>query len=140
MSTPTPKGQYVHVGTDPHPFTLWFDQKAGDSIHLTSGDPRFTDENHERPGLRVVFSSNPNSADYNPGNFNRCARVLKSAGKAAPEEVPLESRRLADRSKVKVQLKSHGPLPADPDQFGWQACVNCGCVIISAATHSCHAS
>jgi hypothetical protein len=140
MSTPTPKGQYVYVGSDPHSFTLWFDQKAGDSIHLTSGDPRFLDENGERPGLRVVFSSNPNSADYNPGNFNRSARVLKEAGKAAPEEVPLESRRLADRPKVKAQLKTVQPSSTDPAQFGWQVCNGCGCVIISTANHSCHAS
>jgi hypothetical protein len=135
----TPAGQYVWVGEPPNAFTLWFDQKAGDSIHLTTGDHRFVDEHGERPGLRIVFSSNPNSADYNPGNFNRSARVLKAAGKAAPDEIPLASRRLSDRPRVKAALQNPATRQeADPAQFGWKVCKQCGCLVLGLGSHVCH--
>jgi hypothetical protein len=56
-----------------------------------------TEEDGSKPGLRIVFSSNPESADYNPGNFNRMARYLKANGKSHPETVEKSSRRLRDR-------------------------------------------
>lgn len=45
-------------------------------------------------GLRIAFSSNPNSRDFNPRYFNRCARFLAGQGKQAPPEVQETSRRI----------------------------------------------
>ena len=54
------------------------------------------DENGGRPGFWVSFDANPRSADYHPANFNRL-RLLRAAGKPAPDEAPLGSGRLSDR-------------------------------------------
>lgn len=131
---------YLEVG----PFTLWFDQRDGTSIHLTTAtdDPRLVDEEGKRPGLRVVFSSNPRSADYNPGNFNRCARALAAAGKPAPAEVPLHPRHLSKRTQVTAALAvektgaSTTQVAADPAQFGWVACPHCRAIVVDFSAHS----
>ena len=78
--------------------TIWWDSSQPTRMHYTVNDPRFTDAAGERPGIRVVFSSDPKSADYNPNNINRCARALREEGKPAPKhDVPESSRRLRDR-------------------------------------------
>jgi hypothetical protein len=66
-------------------------------IHMATNDPSITDEHGDKPGLRIVFSSDRASAGYNPGNFNRLARLLRSHQKSAPHDAPLASRRLRDR-------------------------------------------
>jgi hypothetical protein len=147
----TGNGQYITIGSDPkHGMTVWWDQKNPDSIHLTTDDPRWTDENGERFGLRVVFSANPRSADYNPANFNRCARALVAAGKAAPVVVPVHSRKLVDRAEVIAELAAQ-PLtvsvtcaknpagPVDPAAYGWTDCPDCRAVVVDKAAHVCPA-
>jgi hypothetical protein len=67
---------------------------------LTIENPDFTDENGEHPGLYTAYNANPKSAKYHPGNYNRFARYLRSIGEDAPDEVPIESRRLRDRNAV----------------------------------------
>jgi hypothetical protein len=76
---------------------VWWQEKEPERIHLTTDRPDISDEDGQKAGLRIVFSSNPASADYNPGNFNRMARWLRQHGKSAPDEVPLGSRLLRDR-------------------------------------------
>lgn len=71
---------------------------------MATNDPLFTDEQGDRPGIRVVFSSNPRSADYNPATFNRLARALDAAGVAAPSPVPVHPRHLRHRDGVINQL------------------------------------
>jgi hypothetical protein len=66
--------------------------RKGDS---TTGSTR--SDAGEKPGLRIVFSSKPKSADYNPGNFNRISRWLADNEKPAPPLVEKGSRRLRDR-------------------------------------------
>jgi hypothetical protein len=66
-------------------------------MHMWSADPRFTDEHGNKLGWHLVFDSNPRSANYNPAYFNRCARALRAAGKAAPPDIRVRSRRLRDR-------------------------------------------
>jgi hypothetical protein len=67
--------------------------------HMIDGQPdRFTDEHGTKPGLHLIYDTNPGSADYNPAYFNRFGRKLREYGKVAPaEDVPLASRRLKDR-------------------------------------------
>ena len=76
---------------------VWWQARDPERIHLTTDRADIADENGEKAGLRIVFSSNPRSADYNPGNFNRIARWLRDHGKSAPDEVPMGPRRLQDR-------------------------------------------
>jgi hypothetical protein len=75
-------------------FTLWWREDEPDRIVLSTGDPRFSEEDGTRPGLWITFSANRRSADYDPKNYNRCVRFLRSQGIAAPPEVPVRSRRL----------------------------------------------
>lgn len=90
-----PAGDYLKVDKT---VTIWWDSKQPTRIHYTTNDPRFADAAGEKPGIRIVFSSDPKSADFNPNNFNRCARALRAAGKPAPpRDVPEGSRRLRDR-------------------------------------------
>lgn len=88
-----PEGDYLVLDG----LRVWWHPDQPDRIHLGTHRSDITDENGEKPGLRIVFSSNPDSADYNPGNFNRIARWLKDNGKSAPEPVEKKSRRLRDR-------------------------------------------
>ncbi len=68
-------------------------------ISLYVNDFRFSDDRPEAsgPGLWIVFSSNPDSADYHPKYFNRCVRALVAAGKQAPPECEEGPRRLGRR-------------------------------------------
>lgn len=92
MAVPSKDGDYVTVDG----VTVWWQAKQPNEIHFTVNDNDFWHAD-TGPGLRVVFSSNPKSANYHPGNFNRCARVLKKYGKSAPDEVPEGPRRLDKR-------------------------------------------
>ena len=78
-------------------FTLWWREDEPDRIILNTGDSRFSEEDGTRRGLWITFSANRRSADYDPKNYNRCVRFLRSEGIAAPPEVPVRSRRLRDR-------------------------------------------
>src|SRR4051812_28700374 len=80
------------------PINLWWSADQPDRVHLAFQDPLFAEMDGTRPGLRVVFSSNPRSADYNPGNFNRCARRLRALGRPAPaSDAPEYPRHLKRR-------------------------------------------
>jgi len=92
MATPSKDGDYVSVDG----VTVWWQEKDPAEIHFTLSDPDFTSED-TGPGLRVVFSSSPKSANYHPGNFNRCARVLRKYGKSAPANDVEEGQRRLDK-------------------------------------------
>lgn len=84
-----------------HQITLWWAATQPDRIHLVLTDPRLVDSQGEKPGLRLVLSSNPRSADYSPANFNRCGRLLRSLGMPAPAaDVEEQQRHLRYRDKV----------------------------------------
>ena len=83
-----------------HQVTVTWNPKAPRRMLLATGDPRFTDENGGKPGLRTIFSANPKSADYDPAQFNRIARAMRSAGLDAPDEVPVRPRRNKQRRGV----------------------------------------
>lgn len=58
----------------------------------------FHDEHGGKPGFKWTISADPDSADYDPANYNRFARFLRDKEKPAPDhDVPIHSRRLADR-------------------------------------------
>lgn len=154
---------YLNIGTPQEPVTIWWAKDSDPTrIHLTTGDPRFADENGSRLGLRVVFSSNPRSADYNPGNFNRCARALADAGIDAPNLVPVHPRHLKQRSGVIAELAAQdaaaaadtaladvaggtdaaglttasGVTVADPAEYGWATCPTCWSVVVDLDAHA----
>ena len=88
-----PEGNYLTLDG----LKVWWNASQPERIHLATNRDDMVDDQGEKPGLRIVFSSSPESADYNPGNFNRVARWLKANGKPAPAEVEKKSRRLRDR-------------------------------------------
>ncbi len=97
--------KFITVGDTPgHPFNIFWASSQPDRIHMATNDPSFTDEVGGKPGIRVVFSSNPRSVDYNPATFNRLARALKASGADAPEEVPVHPRHLRYRDAVTKKL------------------------------------
>lgn len=104
-ATPDDPTKFITVGGD-QPFNIFWSPTQPDRIHMATGDPRFTDETGGRPGIRVVFSSNANSADYNPATFNRLARALAREGADAPAEVPVHRRHLRYRDGVIRELGS----------------------------------
>ena len=125
---------------------LWWDEKQPDRIHLIFGGSLFADADGGREGLRIVFSSNPSSADYNPANFNRCARLLHSEGRPAPAPVDEHSRTLAHRNQVisdagasqVPSLKRPRPMSgADNGVFLARAlpCPACACLVVDLNVH-----
>jgi hypothetical protein len=51
-----------------------------------------------KPGFKDVYSCDPDSADYDPSNYNRCLTVLHEHGIALDMPLaPVHSRRLRDR-------------------------------------------
>lgn len=76
---------------------VWWNPSDPERIHLATNRTDILDDAGEKPGLRIVFSNNPKSADYNPGNFNRISRWLADNEKPAPPLVEKGSRRLRDR-------------------------------------------
>jgi hypothetical protein len=67
--------KFITAGDSGHPFNIFWHPGQPDRIHMATSDSTFTDETGGKPGIRVVFSSNPRSADYNPATFNRLKRV-----------------------------------------------------------------
>ncbi len=78
-------------------FSVWWHEDTPDRIRMATSDPAIRGEDGDKPGLQVVFSSNPRSADYHPANFNRLARWLAAQGEPAPEPVPVADRQLGRR-------------------------------------------
>lgn len=156
--------KYLNIGNADHPVTVWWSPTQPDRVHVTTSDTQFTDENGEKAGLRVVFSSNPRSADYNPGNFNRVARALEGADIPAPSPVPMHPRHLRSRSQViaeaaaegahaeataalgqiadalssSTMATSSGVTVQDPAEFGWSVCQACSAVVVDLQLHSSH--
>lgn len=87
-----PTGDYLKLG-----FQAWWSDRTPEIIHLTCNEQGITDALGTKPGLRVEISSNPRSANYHPGNFNRLARWLREHGKTAPADCLLGDRRLSAR-------------------------------------------
>lgn len=86
---------------------IWWSEKEPDRIHLVIADTRLTEADGTKPGLRIVFSANPKSADYNPGNFNRCARLLREKGRPAPSaDIDEHRRHLRYRDALIAQVGS----------------------------------
>ena len=51
-----------------------------------------------KPGFKCAVSANPNSADFDPLNYNRFGRYLRERDKPAPAaDVPVRSRRILVR-------------------------------------------
>jgi len=119
---------------------LFWSPKEPSRIHLISADPRFVNDAGTGSGLRIQFSSNPKSADYNPNNFNRCARVLKAWGRPAPEEVDVHPRTLRTRDKlIKALSGASAPTsaPAIPTDTDHEAtiCLRCWCWVANIDNH-----
>ena len=96
--------KFITAGDGGHAFNIFWHPGQRDRIHLATNDPTFTDESGGRPGIRVAFSRNPRSADYNPATFNRLARAPRDAGADAPAEVPIHRRHLRYRDAVIGQI------------------------------------
>ena len=96
--------KFITAGDSGHPFNIFWHPGQPDRIHMATNDSTFTDETGGKPGIRVVFSSNPRSVDYNPATFNRLARALKDAGAHAPSPVPIHPRHLRYRDAVIKQV------------------------------------
>lgn len=131
--------KYARVGTNADPFEVWWDP-TDNSIHLTCNDKRLTDENGEKPGFRVVFNSNPRSADYNPATFNRLSRFLRDQDRPAPDEVPIKKRQLNLRQQVIAELAADAagnPMgkAANPETMGWTMCPSCTAVVVDLNQH-----
>lgn len=92
MAEPSEKGDYVTLSH----VKIWWVPGQPDEIHLTSDDPDLHHPN-TGPGMRVVFSTKPTSANYHPGNFNRCAAILRQYEKSAPEHDAEEGPRRLDK-------------------------------------------
>lgn len=84
--------------------TVWQDPKDRTTIFVSVRNPLVTAEDGSRPGFMFRVSSNPRSADYNPGTFNRCVRLLRALDKDAPAEVPIHTRELRSRPRVIREL------------------------------------
>lgn len=98
-----------------HQITLWWAPSQSDRVHLVLTDPRLVDSAGEKPGLRLVFSSNPKSADYSPANFNRCGRLLRSLGMPAPTaDVEEHPRHLRYRDKIIETVVGAMPVAVPP--------------------------
>ena len=81
--------------------TYYWDPAEPERIHLWIKDARFTDANGDHIGIWNVYSTNPNSADFSPSNFNRVARALRAEGRPAPEhDAPEDDRRLRSRKSL----------------------------------------
>lgn len=116
---------------------VWWSATEPERVHFVVADSRLTDEHGEKPGLRLVFSANPKSADYNPANFNRCARMLRAAGKPAPDaDVPEHKRHLRYRDALLGSLSA----PAAPVELGTlpsdaEICPNCSAYVADLSSH-----
>lgn len=89
------------------PFEFWWSPDQPNEIHQVTSLTAFHDDNGERPGLWTTYSCNPKSANYNPANFNRCARAFIEDGQAAPALVEEHGRRLNRRAKLISEWEKH---------------------------------
>jgi len=116
---------------------VWWSATEPERIHFVVADSRLTDEHGEKPGLRLVFSSNPKSADYSPANYNRCARTLRAAGMPAPaDDVPEHKRHLRYRDA----LVGSAGAQASPGKFAKPStdavtCPTCAAYVADLDTH-----
>jgi hypothetical protein len=78
-------------------FYVWFHEDTPDRIRLATNNPDIVGDDGEKPGLQIVFSSNPRSADYHPANFNRMARWLELHHEPHPDAIPIAPRQLDRR-------------------------------------------
>ena len=76
---------------------IWWDREDPTRIMHTTQNPLFHSGQGESPGLWWTACSNPASADYNPGNFNRMRNALPDASLDAPPPCPPGDRRLQSR-------------------------------------------
>ena len=76
--------------------------KPDDDAHLFTYDGK--------PGFQDNYSCDPDSADYDPANYNRCLTFLHERGIALEVPLaPLQSRRVRDRwpllsAKLRLQI------------------------------------
>jgi len=69
---------------------------AGTSSHSDDDAHLFTYD--DKPGFQDNYSCDPDSADYDPSNYNRCLTYLHERGIALSVPLaPVHSRRLRDR-------------------------------------------
>ena len=80
-------------------FYVWWHEDTPDRIRLATNNADIVGEDGEKPGLQIVFSSNPRSADYHPANFNRMARWLELAGEPHPDPAVVADRQLDRRPR-----------------------------------------
>jgi len=79
-------------------FNVYLDPNDSGRMLLWSNDPQLTDAHGAKPGIKLCYSTDPDSADYSPANYNRLLRWLHRQGKYLDVvEVPEHSRRLMDR-------------------------------------------
>ena len=126
-------------------FSVWWDPTQPERFRMAIADPTLVDENGEKPGLQVVFSANPKSADYNPASFNRFARRFRQQLGQGPADAPIHSRRLTARTQVIATLNGSLPTAAptaptappvqDPTQFGWATCPRCFSIVVQMDGH-----
>jgi len=91
MAEKAENGDYIRLTG----VTCWMDPKTSE-IHVTFNDG---DLHHEKTGdgARVVFNSNPKSANYHPANYNRFGDALKMHGCTAPAAHVDEGPRRIDK-------------------------------------------
>lgn len=145
MSTQNTYLDLANAGTGGgHQINLWWSDTQPDRIHLVLTDPRLVDSNGEKPGLRLVLSSNPKSADYSPANFNRSARLLRSLGMPAPaEDVAEHPRHLRYRDSLieSVLEDNEGAAATASDDThavvptGTKVCQVCWCYVSDLGQH-----
>jgi len=69
-------------------------------VRMYIDHPKFTDANDEHPGMQIVFTARPQSADYNPNNFNRVYALLCDAAGVPVQRVKEFSRLLRLRKAL----------------------------------------
>jgi hypothetical protein len=80
-------------------FFVWFDPKQPTNVHLTANSRDLVHPETGSPGLHLVFSSKPKSANFDPKTFNTLRALLQRNGKPHPDGTADESipRRLDRR-------------------------------------------
>lgn len=91
MATSNPTGKNIHIGG----FNVWWDGRTAIMLQSTNHDSDIPGET-----MAITFSSNQNSVNYHPVNFNKMAAALRLHGKHAPAPIPDGPRELALRGYV----------------------------------------
>lgn len=86
--------------------TMHQDTTDPERVRMYIDDHRFTDANGEHPGIQVVFSAKPHSADYNPNNFNRVYTALADVAEVQVKRVKEFSRLLRLRKSLMEKYDS----------------------------------